>query len=364
MTSSKTLGAMPGLASVSDDPRWRRILARDRSADGEFWYSVATTGVYCRPSCPSRHAKPQNVRIHETVQGARADGFRSCKRCNPDGPSVSETNLALAERACRMIEECEHEPQLSQIADSVGLSPSLFHRLFKTEIGLTPKQYAAGVRVSRVREGLESGDTVTEVVFRAGYNSSSRFYEKAKDFLGMTPQQYRAGGKHEKIWFALGEASLGSFLVATSLHGVVAILLGDDPHELLRDLQNRFPGAELIGADNSFEILIAQVVGLVDSPSKGHGLPLDIRGSAFQQRVWHALLEIPCGETASYSEIAKRIGAPTAARAVARACAANKLAVAIPCHRVIKNDGSVSGYAWGIEVKRALLEEEAGASPP
>jgi AraC family transcriptional regulator of adaptative response/methylated-DNA-[protein]-cysteine methyltransferase len=359
-TSARTLPASP---SVADDPRWARIVARDKTADGQLWYSVATTGVYCRPSCPSRIARPENVQLHDSLESARATGFRPCRRCHPDGPSIKSENAALVAKACRIIEESEEEPSLEGLAKAVHLSPSYFHRVFKTTTGLTPKDYANAHRAKRVREGLASGNTVTEAIYDAGFNSSGRFYEKSTGMLGMTPSQYRAGGANEEIRFAVGQTSLGAILVASSAKGVAAILLGDDPDELVRNLQDRFPNARLIGADREYEALVARVVGFVEEPAIGLDLPLDVRGTAFQQRVWQALQEIRVGETVCYAEIARRIGAPNAMRAVAEACAANNLAVAIPCHRVIRKDGALSGYAWGVERKRALLDRETPQGP-
>ncbi|MGE0024575.1 MAG: bifunctional DNA-binding transcriptional regulator/O6-methylguanine-DNA methyltransferase Ada [Hyphomicrobium sp.] len=350
--------------AVADDPRWARIAARDKTADGHLWYSVSTTGVYCRPSCPSRLANPKNVMLHDTLESARATGFRPCKRCNPEGVSIESENAVLVAKACRLIEESEEEPALDRLADAVGLSASYFHRLFKAATGLTPKDYAAAHRAKNVREGLTSGNSVTEAIHDAGFNSSGRFYEKSTGILGMTPSQYRAGGGGEEIKFAVGQTSLGAILVASSRKGVASILLGDDPDTLVRILQDRFPKARLIGADRDYEALVARVVGFIEQPGIGLDLPLDVRGTAFQQRVWRALQEIPVGETVSYAEIARRIGAPKAARAVAGACAANTLAVAIPCHRVVHGDGSLSGYAWGIERKRALLDREAAKKSP
>ncbi len=344
--------------TVADDPRWARIVARDKAADGRFWYSVSTTGVYCRPSCPSRVANPKNVQLHDTLESAKATGFRPCKRCNPDGPSIDSENATLVAKACRIIEESEEEPSLEKLADAIGRSPGYFHRTFKAATGLTPKEYAAAHRAKKVRQGLTSGNTVTEAMYDAGFNSSGRFYEKSTDMLGMTPSQYRAGGSNEEIKFAVGHTSLGAILVASSRKGVAAILLGDDPDQLVRNLQDRFPKAHLIGADNDYEALIARVVGFVEAPGIGLDLPLDVRGTAFQRRVWRALQHIPVGGQASYAEIAQRIGCPKAVRAVAAACAANNLAVAIPCHRVVRKDGSLSGYAWGVERKRALLDRE------
>jgi AraC family transcriptional regulator of adaptative response/methylated-DNA-[protein]-cysteine methyltransferase len=343
---------------VTNDPRWVRVLARDRTADGKFWYSVVTTGVYCRPSCPSRTANPKNVQLHDTLADAKATGFRPCKRCHPDGLSIDAKNAALVARACRLIEQSEEEPSLNMLAEVVGRSASYFHRSFKTVTGLTPKVYAAAHRASKVRNGLASGSSVTEAIYDAGYNSSGRFYEKSTDMLGMTPTQFKAGGANEEIRFALGQTSLGAILVASSKRGVASILLGNDPDALLRQLQDRFPKAKLIGADRDYEALVARVVGFIEAPQIGLNLPLDVRGTAFQRRVWQALQEIPVGQTASYAEIAQRIGSPKAIRAVAGACAANNLAVVIPCHRVVRNDGALSGYAWGVERKKALLDRE------
>lgn len=344
---------------MADDPRWARIVARDKSADGHLWYSVTTTGVFCRPSCPSRTANPKNVQLHDSLASAKATGFRPCKRCNPEGLSIDGENAAIVARACRLIEESETEPSLSDLAEAVDRSPSYFHRVFKATTGLTPKDYAIAHRAKRLRRCLDASNSVTGAIYDAGFNSSGRFYERSTDMLGMTPTQYMKGGANEEIRFAVGETSMGSILVASSHKGVAAILLGDDPDELVRDLQDRFPKAQLIGADRNYEKLVASVVGFVEMPQLGLDLPLDVRGTAFQQRVWQVLREIPVGSTVSYAEIARRIGAPKAVRAVAAACAKNNLAVAIPCHRVVKNDGALSGYAWGIDRKRELLKREA-----
>lgn len=352
----------PRAAAVADDPRWARIVARDRRADGRLWYSVATTGVYCRPSCPSRTANPKNVTLHDTIESARATGFRACKRCNPDGPSRARETAALVLKACRIIEASEAAPSLQALAAAVDRSPGHVHRLFKAATGLTPKAYADAHRAKKLREGLASGASVTQAIYDAGFGSSGRFYERSAELLGMTPTRYRAGGAAEEIRFAVGQSRLGAVLVASSAQGVVSILLGDDPDALLRDLQDRFPKARLIGGDRGYEALVARVCGFAEDPGRGLDLPLDVRGTAFQRRVWQALRQIPVGEQLSYSELARRIGAPGAARAVAGACAANPIAVAIPCHRVVRSDGALSGYAWGVDRKAALLEREARAS--
>lgn len=348
-------------AAVLNDPRWQRVLARDASADGQFYFSVRTTGVYCRPSCAARPARPENVTFHATQEDARRAGFRPCKRCKPDQPSIDHQHAAMVTAACRALEHAESVPTLQQLAEGAGLSPFHFHRIFKAATGLTPKKYALARRANRMRTQLGQSGTVTEAIFEAGYGSNSRFYEKSGEMLGMKPATYRSGGVNHDIRFAIGECSLGEILVASSAQGVCAILLGDDPEQLVRDLQDRFPKANLIGGDAGFEKLVAQVVGFVEAPAQKLDLPLDVRGTAFQQRVWQALREIPAGVTASYADVAKRIGAPRAVRAVAQACAANALAVAIPCHRVVRHDGTLSGYRWGVERKRALLEREAHA---
>jgi AraC family transcriptional regulator, regulatory protein of adaptative response / methylated-DNA-[protein]-cysteine methyltransferase len=341
------------------DPRWADVVARNPAADGRFFYAVKTTGVYCRPSCGARTPRPRNVSFHVTAEDAKRAGFRPCKRCRPDEVALRERHAATIAQICRRIEAAEKAPSLSVLAREAGFSPYHFHRLFKSITGLTPKAYASAHRARRVREELRRSRTVTQAIFDAGFDSGGRFYDTSDQVLGMTPTAYRSGGAEAEIRFAIGECSLGSILVARSEKGVCAILLGDDPEALVRQLQDRFPRASLIGDDRRFEQLVSKVVGFVEEPRVGLDLPLDIRGTAFQQRVWQALRRIPIGTTASYAEIARRIGAPRAVRAVAQACGANALAVAIPCHRVVRNDGALSGYRWGVERKRALLAREA-----
>ena len=346
-------------AATEGDPRWASVVARDPGADGTFYYSVKTTGVYCHPSCAARRARPENVRFHTTREEAEKAGLRPCKRCKPNQPSLVKQYAAKVTKACRLIEESEKAPSLEELANHAGMSTYHFHRVFKTITGLTPREYAVAHRAKRVRNELGRSGTVTEAIYDAGYRSNGRFYETSNEVLGMTPSNYRAGGASTEIRFAVGECSLGSILVAQSERGVCAILLGDDPGKLVRDLQDRFPRANLIGGDAEFERLVSKVVGFIEAPALGLDLPLDIRGTAFQQRVWQALREIPAGSTASYADIADRIGAPNSVRAVAQACAANALAVAIACHRVVRNDGALSGYRWGVDRKRALLKREA-----
>ncbi len=261
--------------------------------------------------------------------------------------------------ACRTIALSEEPVTLAALAAAASMSQFHFHRIFKSVTGLTPKAFRAAHRAKCIRDQLGEGrSSVTEAIYDAGFNPNSRFYETSNEVLGMTPTVFRKGGAGADIKFAIGECSLGSILVACSDKGVCAIMLGGDPERLARDFQDRFPRANLIGGDAEFEALVARVVGFVEVPRLGLDLPLDIRGTAFQQRVWQALREIPAGETASYAEIARRIGAPQSARAVAHACAHNIIAVAIPCHRVVRNDGALSGYRWGVARKRALLAKE------
>jgi AraC family transcriptional regulator of adaptative response/methylated-DNA-[protein]-cysteine methyltransferase len=343
---------------ASVDARWTAVQHRDRGADGVFYYSVRSTGVYCRPSCGARPALRANVAFHASCAEAEAAGFRPCLRCKPGQPSLSERQAQLVADACRLIDAQDELPDLDAVARAVGMSRFHFQRVFKTHAGVTPKAYAAARRAARVRDALLESGSVTAALYTAGFNSSSRFYAGSEAMLGMAPSRFKAGGAGEQIRFAVGACSLGAILVAATERGICAVLMGDDPEPLVRDLQDRFPKARLIGADAGFERTVAQVIGLVEAPRIGLDLPLDVRGTAFQQRVWAALRAIPAGETVSYTELAQRIGSPAAVRAVAGACAANPVAVAIPCHRVVRNDGGLSGYRWGIERKAQLIARE------
>jgi len=348
----RTVERSEKLGRLDNDACWSAVERRDRAADGTFVYSVRTTGVYCRPSCAARLPRRENVAFHQTCTDAERAGFRPCKRCRPNASTLAEVHAGAVARACRLIEEAEEAPSLEALARAAGMSRFYFHRVFKAVTGVTPKAYAAGHRGKRVREELSSGESVTEAIYGAGFNSNGRFYAAAPGLLGMTPTQFRSGGRGNVIRFAVGECSLGAILVAATAKGVCAIV---------RALQDRFPRAQLLGGDKAFERLVAEVVGFVEAPGRGLDLPLDIRGTAFQQQVWKAIRDIPAGSTASYRDLAKRIGAPKAVRAVAQACGANAIAVAIPCHRVVRTDGSTSGYRWGVERKRALLDREKAA---
>lgn len=356
--------AMPRPASrpqhpTERDPRWAALLARDPAPRTPFVYAVKTTGVYAQPGSSARLPRPENVEFFDTAEAAEAAGYRPSRRHADDQAALARQHAALVADACRHIEAAETVPTLEQLARRAGLSPWHFHRVFKARTGLTPRDYAAAHRARRVRAKLGKRASVTDAIYDAGFNASSRFYENSEQLLGMRPTDYRDGGANARIRFAIAECSLGAILVARSELGVCAILLGDDPDTLARDLQDQFPKAELIGDDDAFDALVAKVVGFVEAPALGLDLPLDVRGTAFQERVWQALRQIPPGSTASYAEIARRIGMPRAVRAVAQACGANHLAVAVPCHRVVRSDGALSGYRWGVERKRELLRREA-----
>lgn len=348
-------------AFTTDTQRWQAFESRDTSATGHFVYAVRTTGVYCHPGCKSRMAKRENVEFFNDAASAEAGGYRACRRCMAK-PGESR-RVDLIARACRLLESSDTPPSLAQLGAQLAVSPFHLHRLFKAETGLTPKAYASAFRARRLRERLgDRQSSVTDAIYDAGYNSNSRFYESADQRLGMRPRDYRAGGAGATLHFALGQCSLGAILVAQSEKGICAILLGDDPETLLEQLQDQFPKARLIGGDAGYERLVAEVVGFVEAPALGLGLPLDVQGTAFQERVWQALREVPVGSQVSYTDIAERIGAPKAVRAVAMACAANHIAVAIPCHRVVRRDGDISGYRWGVERKRQLLARETALS--
>jgi len=347
-----------GSGRRAEDRLYAAVASRDASCDGTFYYSVATTGVYCRPSCPARRPKRENIGFHASCADAEAAGFRPCKRCRPDATSLAERHAATVARACRTIETAEEPPTLAELAREAGLSRYHFLRLFKAAAGVTPKAYAAAHRIERVRASLNRSRTVTEAIHDAGFNSSGRFYAASTEALGMTPSAFRNGGYAITLRFAVASCSLGALLVAASEKGVAAILMGDEPEPLLHELERRFPKANLVGADRGFEDTVAKVVHLIDNPGLGLDLPLDIQGTAFQHRVWQALRKIPPGTTLTYAELAKRIGSPKAVRAVASACAANRIAVAIPCHRVVGQNGALSGYRWGIIRKQTLIERE------
>lgn len=346
-------------ATAQADPRWTALVQRDKAYDGEFVYAVTTTGVYCRPSCPSRLAKPANVKFFDTTDLARDAGYRACKRCKPEAMSLDLRRGEVVEAACRTLEQSANGVALEDLARKAGLSTHHFHRVFKQSTGLTPKAYFKALQANRLQASLESAGSVTEALYDAGYNSSGRFYEQGAPGLGMAPKTFRSGGMGESIRYAVEPCALGVIIVAATPKGVCGIEFGDSAHALIDRLRQRFPKATFEPGDPTFRQWFGQVLAYIDHPSGLLDLPLDIQGTVFQRRVWQALRDIPSGSTSSYADVAAAIGQPKAVRAVAQACANNQLAVAVPCHRVVRSDGSLSGYRWGTARKAELLRREA-----
>jgi AraC family transcriptional regulator, regulatory protein of adaptative response / methylated-DNA-[protein]-cysteine methyltransferase len=341
---------------------WAAVIAHDAAQDGHFFYSVKTTGVYCRPGCASRQPRRENVAFHATAAAAEAAGFRPCKRCRPNEGSSADRHIAAIGRACALIRARDEIPSLAELADAAGISLFHFHRVFKQITGATPRDYARTHRLGRFAEKLDAGEPVTEAIYAAGFGSSSRVYEEAPAALGMTPGARRRGGSGETIRFAVVETPLGWALVAATGRGICMTGLANDRDSLIAALRQRFPAAEIIADEAGLKDWADRIVGFITAPDRNLDLPLDIQGTAFQARVWRALQKIPLGKTASYTEIAAALGQPKAVRAVAQACAANKLALLVPCHRVIRSDGDPGGYRWGLERKRALLARERAAA--
>ena len=361
MTQATNAAPTPAARYVTDAARWQAVCARDAAADGQFYFAVATTGVYCRPNCAARQPRRENVRFFDTVGAAEAAGFRACKRCRPTGRSISETQAEAVRQACRLIDEAETPPPLGTLAEAVGLSPFHFHRVFKATLGVTPKDYAAARRIERLKRELDEGTPVSQAIYGAGYGSSSRLYETTHATLGMTPAAFQRGARGKRIDWTVTPTELGPLLIGATADGVCMIEFGPDEAALEAQLEARFPSAERTRADAALAAHVAAVASYIATPSQGLSLPLDVQGTAFQRRVWRALQAIPPGRTASYGEIAAQLGQPSAARAVARACATNGVALAIPCHRVVGADGRLAGYRWGVERKRALLAAEKKA---
>ncbi len=346
------------IPTYSEADRWDILVRREAIAGTIFYYGVKTTGVFCRCGCASRLPNRENVEFFDTCKEAELSGYRPCKRCQPGNFADSEKRETVVIEACRYIEQAEAPVKLQVLAARSGMSPGHFQRLFKKIVNVTPKQYAAMVQSRRFRESLKSSQSVTEAIYDAGYSSSSRAYEKSRDNLAMTPGVFKKGGTGLKIHYSFTKCSLGLAVVAATDLGLCAIELGDDQEALIEQLRKSFPQAELVAAGRGLSATVRKVVAFIDSPARELELPLDIRGTAFQKRVWTALCDILPGTTASYKEIAERIGQPRSARAVANACGSNRLAVAIPCHRVVRGDGKDGGYKWGAERKRFLLECE------
>lgn len=342
---------------ITDDDRWQSVVDRDADADGQFVFAVQTTGIFCRPSCRAKHALRKNVSFFADARQALAAGFRPCKRCQPDKDSAHQHRLEKIAHACQLLEQ-ESPLTLDELAQQVAMSPYHLHRLFKATTGMTPKAWQQSWRARRLRDALAKGVPVTQAILNAGFPDSSSYYRKADQTLGMTAKQFRKGGDNVSVRYTLADCTLGRCLVAESERGICAILLGDDDATLVADLHGLFPAAQDVPADADFRQRVREVIAAINARDAPLSLPLDIRGTAFQQQVWQALRAIPCGETMSYQQLASAIGKPKAVRAVASACGANKLAIVIPCHRVIRGDGALSGYRWGIARKAQLLQRE------
>ena len=344
----------------TDERRWQAVCERDARADGQFVFAVLTTGVCCRPSCRSRHALRENVRFYPDVATAQAEGFRPCKRCQPEKTDPQQQKVEKVAAACRLLEQ-ETPMTLEALARQAALSPFHFHRLFKSVTGMTPKAWQQAWRARRLREALGQGAKITDAALSAGFPDSSSYYQQADAALGMTGRQFRRGGGDIDITWVCGDGPLGRCLVAESERGVCAVLPGEDDALLYAELASLFPNARLHPGDEIFRQRVAQVFSHLDDHRQPFSLPLDLRGTAFQLQVWQALRQIPAGETRSYRQVAQSIGRPRAVRAVASACAANKLALVIPCHRVVRENGALSGYRWGTARKALLLAREASS---
>jgi len=346
---------------LNKDQCWAAVVAHDATQDGHFFYSVRTTGVYCRPGCASRQPRRENVAFYESTAAAEAAGFRPCKRCRPNEGSQADRHIAAIGRACDLIRARDELPSLSELADAAGISRFHFHRVFKQITGATPREWGKAHRLGRFADRLDAGEGIAEAAYGAGFGASSRAYEAAPNGLGMTPAARRRGGRGETIRYTVVSTWLGWAIVAATERGICMTALADSRAALESDLRRRFPSADLLPADAALAGWAERVVRYITRPGDALDLPLDIRGTAFQARVWRALQKIPPGKTATYSEIAAALGQPQSVRAVAQACASNKLAVVVPCHRVVRRDGDLAGYRWGIERKRALLDRERGA---
>lgn len=338
--------------------KWQAVVNREPLENVPFYYGVVTTGIYCRPGCSSRTPNRENVVFFESIHEAEQQGYRACRKCRPNLERGSEEREAVIVAACRRLEEARSQVTLAELADEAGLSPTYFHRLFKKLVGITPRQYYLKHRTERLQDKLANGALVGEAIFAAGFESLSGAYNKNDDRLAMVPKSYRKGGEGERIVYDSADCYLGKVLVAMTEKGICAVELGDSDRQLYDQLRQRFPKAEINRAEQRFQKVVEAVINNMDNPNEISNLPLDIQGTSFQQKVWQALRKIKPGETSSYSEIAEQIGKPAAVRAVAGACAANKIAVLIPCHRVLTKDKKISGYRWGTERKRQLLKKE------
>ena len=355
---SGRLSSSPTRSRVVNDSQWEAIETRDARRDGEFVFAVVTTGVYCRPSCPARRPLRTNVVIFETGRDASESGFRACKRCDPEGSSMAERDALVVRTVCREIEAAVRVPKLADLARLVALSPSRLHHVFREALGVTPQVYASSVRAERFRRALAESSGVASAAFEAGHGSVSSAYRDAAQHLGTTPGRHRARGRGEEIVIAVVPCTLGFAGIALTRLGVASVALGDTEAEVHSRVLERFAQATIIEPDERQVDLLAKVIGAIESPGTACHIPLDIRGTAFQRLVWEAVSQIHSGATMTYGEVARKIGTPSAARAVAQACASNPIAVVVPCHRVVGSDGSLAGYRWGVGRKQALQKRE------
>jgi AraC family transcriptional regulator of adaptative response/methylated-DNA-[protein]-cysteine methyltransferase len=346
----------PNHSFPDEETCWQAVERRDAQYDLRFFYAVRSTGIYCRPSCPSRRPRREQVNFCPTREAAQAAGFRPCKRCQPERDLSAQAELV--QRAIQLIESAEVAPSLEALGRQLNASPFHLQRVFKAATGLSPRQYAAGLRAARLKEQLRGGQAVTSALYAAGYGSSSRLYEEAGARLGMTPSHYRSGGREMQIQFTLSDCPLGRMLVAATPSGVCAVSLGADDAGLESSLRAEYPGAQIEMAADGLRSEVASLLAYLNGRQPRLDLPLDVQATAFQLRVWEELRRIPYGETRTYTQVAEAIGRPKAVRAVANACASNPAALVTPCHRVIRGDGSLGGYHWGLERKKTLLSDE------
>lgn len=360
-TMPTTYRAEPATLGFDNDEAWRAVEARDSRFDGQFVYAVKSTRVYCRPSCPSRRPDRRRVTFYSAPDVAEEAGYRACRRCHPRETRLASAMAVAVERARQLIEKQPDQPfTLAELATQVGVSPFHLQRTFKRLLGVSPREYQDALRVTHFKSRLRAGDTVSRATYEAGFGSSSRVYERSDRSLGMTPAAYRRGGAGMQITYTVIESAFGKLLVATTARGVCAVALGDSNDALVASLRADFPSAQIERADDAHHEWVEEIVSHIGGGNAGLRAPLDLRGTEFQQQVWALLRKIPPGKTRSYAEIAAALGNPNATRAVARACASNRLAVVIPCHRVVRTDGTLGGYRWGVERKERLLARERG----
>lgn len=358
MSPTQTLTAN-SIDYTGEESRWRAVISKDNGADGRFVYAVASTGIYCRPSCSSRQPARRNVSFYDSTGDAEQAGFRACRKCGGQPKTADDRQIHAVRLACRTLEAAEEQaPSLDELAQVTGLSPHHLHRIFKKAMGITPRQYWDSIRLGRLKENLRSGEPVAPALYGAGYGSSSRLYEKSDGQLGMTPASYGKGGAGAVIAYAIRPSALGLVLVGATAKGVCFVAIGEDEDGLAGELERDFPKAERRRDDAGLGEMLDRVVAHLDGREPYVQLPLDIQATAFQRQVWQALTEIPYGETRSYAEIAAAIGRPSAPRAVGRACGGNPVALLVPCHRAIGANGGLTGYRWGVERKRSLIERE------